>query len=359
MIPVIPIEFWMQHSKIASLKIKLIAAASLSVLYTCIFAFIIYGTLNYPTAHLVFDFSYAFVFFLLLYEGYIRIIEWVEKKLSFVGGMYGKYIVGGLIFVLFSLLLMTVVAIIPFLLIFGQTVGAIEFTTEIRLNYTINALVASVYYFFLTSFQALKNFHTVVLDAEKLQKDIAQAQFEALKTQVNPHFLFNSLNVLSSLVHIDADLSEKFIDQLAKAYRYVLEQRDHEMIMLKTEIDFINSFVFLLKIRFEEKLRVNISIPADKLRYYLPPLTLQILIENAVKHNSLSFEHPLVINIFVDEHDYLIVQNNVQLRGQEVVSTGVGLKNITNRYRYLSDQKADFYLSGTTYTAKIPLIRKQ
>ncbi len=359
MTPNNPLHFWMHHNKTASLQTKLLAAALLSVVYTCIFAFIIYGTLNYPAPHMLFDFSYAFVFFLLLYEGYVRIIRWVEKKLSFIGGMYGKYIAGGILFVLFSLLLMTVVAIIPFFLIFGQTIGAIESTTEVRLNYTINALVASVYYFFLTSFQALKNFHTAVLDAEKLQKDIAQAQFEALKTQVNPHFLFNSLNVLSSLVHIDADLSEKFIDQLAKAYRYVLEQRDHEMVLLKTEIDFINSFIFLLKIRFEEKLQVNISIPAAKLTYFLPPLTLQILIENAVKHNSLSLEFPLIINIYVDENNYLIVENNVQLRQQEVVSTGVGLKNITNRYRYLSDQKADFYLSGTTYTAKIPLIRKQ
>ncbi len=359
MTPTNPLEFWMQRKKIDSLRTKLVAAALLSVLYTCIFAFIIYGSLDYPKEHLIFDFTYAFVFFLLLYEGYARLIKWIERRFSFIKNIYQKYIIGGIAFVLFSVLLLTIVGIIPFFLLFEQTIGFIEGSTEIRLNYIINALFASVYYFFLTSFQAMKNYHNAVLDAEKLQKDIAQAQFEALKTQVNPHFLFNSLNVLSTLVHIDANLSEKFIDQLAKAYRYVLEQRDHEMVLLKTEIDFINSFIFLLKIRFEEKLQVNISIPAAKLTYYLPPLTLQILIENAVKHNSLSFEHPLVINIFVDEQDHLIVENNVQLRQQEVVSTGVGLKNITNRYRYLSDQKADFYLSGTTYTAKIPLIRKQ
>jgi LytS/YehU family sensor histidine kinase len=227
------------------------------------------------------------------------------------------------------------------------------------MNYIINALFASVYYFCLAGSKALKDFHEARLQSERLQKEIAQAQFEALKQQVNPHFLFNSLNVLSTLVHLDADLSEKFIDQLAKAYRYVLEQKDREVVPLKTELDFIHSFVFLLKIRFEEKLQVNFTIPAGKLTCYLPPLTLQLLLENAVKHNALSVESPLVVDIFTDEAGCLVVQNNVQLRQQETVSTGVGLQNITNRYRYLTPQKPDFYQAGSTYVARVPLLEKQ
>jgi sensor histidine kinase YesM len=338
---------------------KVLTAALLSVVYTSIFAFIIYGTLDYPKDHLLFDLVYAFVYFLVLYEGYRRLTPWLERQFAFLENPYHKYLAGLVVFVLFSLLAVTLIGVVPFFLLFEGTIGTIESHMEIRMNYIINALFASVYYFFLTGFQALQNFHFVRLESEKLQKEIAQAQFEALKHQVNPHFLFNSLNVLSTLVHLDADLSEKFIDQLAKAYRYVLEQKDRELVPLKTELDFINAFVFLLKIRFEEKLQVNLSVPADQLTRYLPPLTLQLLLENAVKHNSLSAESPLVVDISTDPAGFLVVQNNVQPRQQETASTGVGLKNITNRYRYLTPHKPDFGQTGTTYVARVPLLDKQ
>lgn len=170
-------------------------------------------------------------------------------------------------------------------------------------------------------------------EREEIEKGVAQAQFESLKNQVNPHFLFNSLNVLSSLVHIDPDLSEKFIDQLARSYRYLLEQKDKELVTLKTEIEFANSFSFLLKIRFEEKLKINIKIPTDAMNHLIAPLTLQLLIENAVKHNTISLEEPLIIDLYLDTNNYLVVKNNLQLRVQRMPSTGVGLKNIINRYK--------------------------
>jgi LytS/YehU family sensor histidine kinase len=285
-------------------------------------------------------------------------MKWLERRFGHMEKIHEKYFIGLIIFILFALLAFTLIAIVPFFLIIGSTVGAIESSMEIRMNYSINVLVATVYYFFVTSFQVLKSYHDAQIQSEKLQKGIAQAQFEALKHQVNPHFLFNSLNVLSSLVHQDADLSEKFIDQLAKAYRYVLEQKDQELVLLKTELDFINSFVFLLKIRFEEKLQVNIRVPAEKLTTYLPPLTLQLLLENAVKHNSLSMDSPLIVNIYTNEEGFLVVENNVQLRQQETVSTGVGLKNITSRYQYLSSKQPTFYQVGNKYLSNIPLIQK-
>jgi LytS/YehU family sensor histidine kinase len=343
----------------STLRFRMAAAAILSVVYTSVFAFIIYGTLNYPKAHLIFDLVYAFVYFMVLFEGYRRIMQWVEGRLGHLKPLYKKYLIGLVVFVLFSLLSVTLIAVLPFFLIFGDTIGAIEPQTEIRLNYIINALFAITYYLFLTGYQALENFHNTRLQSEKLQKEVAQAQYEALKHQVNPHFLFNSLNVLSSLVHLDPDLSEKFIDQLAKAYRYVLEQKDQELVLLKTELDFIHSFVFLLKIRFEEKLRVNVRVPANKLRCYLPPLTLQLLLENAVKHNALSVESPLVVDIYTNEEGFLVVENNVQLRQQETVSTGVGIRNITSRYGFLTPHKPDFYQTGTTYVARVPLLDKQ
>ena len=194
-------------------------------------------------------------------------------------------------------------------------------------------------------------------EQEEIEKGVAQAQFESLKNQVNPHFLFNSLNVLSSLVHIDANLSEKFIDQLAKSYRYLLEQKDKELVALKTEIEFVQAFSFLLKIRFEEKLKININLPAEAMNDLIAPLTLQLLIENAVKHNTISTEAPLIIDIFIEAGNYLIVKNNIQIRMQRMPSTGVGLKNIISRYELLTSQTPEFKVLNDTYEARIPLIK--
>ncbi len=342
-------------AKAQVIQAKVLIAILLSVLYSSILAYIIYGTLNYPLAHQIYDLSYAFVYFLLLYEGYWLVIRWQEKHFSFVKALYQKYLLGLVSFVVFGFSLWTVVALLPFLL-FMQPIGGIDFGAELRLNYIINILFCSVYFFCLTGFNALKSYHQATLNTEILQKEIAQAQYEGLRNQVNPHFLFNSLNVLSTLVHVDANLSEQFIDKLAKAYRYVLEQQGEELVSLKTEIDFINSYIFLLKIRFEDKLQINISLPAEMLNHYIPPLTIQLLIENAVKHNILSKETPLVVDLYVDEEEYLVIKNNVQLRPQEFASTGVGLKNITNRYRYFTSKQVFFRLSGNSYIARVPLL---
>ncbi|MCK6611136.1 MAG: histidine kinase [Bacteroidia bacterium] len=194
-------------------------------------------------------------------------------------------------------------------------------------------------------------------EKEEIEKGIAQAQFESLKNQVNPHFLFNSLNVLSSLVHIDANLSEKFIDQLAKSYRYLLEQKDNELVTLRTEIEFVEAFTFLLKIRFEDKLVVKINLSEEVLDYYIAPLTLQLLIENAVKHNSISNQSPLIIELYNPSNQELLVKNNLQLREQQMPSTGVGIKNIQERYKLLTPIPTEFYISNQSYISKIPLIK--
>lgn len=193
---------------------------------------------------------------------------------------------------------------------------------------------------------------------EELEKGMAVAQFESLKNQVNPHFLFNSLNVLSSLVHVDADLSEKFIDQLAKSYRYLLEQKDNTLVPLKVELDFVHSFIFLLKIRFEDKIQLEIDIPECFHAMQIAPLTMQLLIENAVKHNRISKDEPLKIFIGIEDH-YLIVKNSLQVRINYAPSTGLGLKNIQNRYLILSADSPKFGPEGDYFVARIPLIEEK
>lgn len=190
----------------------------------------------------------------------------------------------------------------------------------------------------------------------KLQKENLQSQFDMLKNQVNPHFLFNSLNVLISLIRIEPELAERFTEQLAKVYRYVLENKDKDLVKLSTELDFLRAYVFLLDIRFLDKVKVSIEIAEHDNDKLVLPLALQLLIENAIKHNTFSKASPLVISIFIDQHNYLNVINNYQGRNTPFASTKVGLRNISSRYSLLTDLPPSFELAEKHFIARIPLL---
>jgi len=190
----------------------------------------------------------------------------------------------------------------------------------------------------------------------KLQKENLQSQFDVLKQQVNPHFLFNSLNVLTSLIRLEPELAEKFTEHLAKVYRYVLENKDNELVMLRTELDFLDAYIFLLNIRFMGKIGVNIKISDDCKNLMIIPLALQLLIENAIKHNSMSKKSPLIIDIFIDDKVCLNVINNLQERESYIASTGVGLQNIQHRYLLLNLPEPSFEKTEEQFIARIPLV---
>jgi len=190
----------------------------------------------------------------------------------------------------------------------------------------------------------------------ELQKTNLQSQFEVLKQQVNPHFLFNSLNVLASLIKVDPDLAESFTEKLSKVYRYVLENKEKDMVSLSTEIDFINSYIFLLNIRFKGKIFVKINLEDIKPEMMILPMALQILVENAIKHNTFSRTEPLHIDISVDSDNFLVVTNNLRLRESYVQSTGIGLTNIQNRYKLITDKEPFFEIADKRFIARIPLI---
>jgi sensor histidine kinase YesM len=204
-----------------------------------------------------------------------------------------------------------------------------------------------------------KNFLTgwkqTILEAEKLKKEQAIAQYETLKTQVNPHFLFNSLNVLTTLVHKDADVAEQFINQLSKVYRYILESRAQEIIGLDEEMRNLEAYVFLMKIRFGGNFNFDNQLTTNANRYKVAPLTLQMLVENALKHNEVSKLHPLSIAVFLD-NNFIVVRNNLQLKTNQNDSTGIGLSNIKARYEFLSSQPISVSEEGGFFTVKIPVI---
>jgi hypothetical protein len=218
-------------------------------------------------------------------------------------------------------------------------------------------MIAMLSAFYLAAnWRSVRQLEELRVKAEQLKREATQAQFAALKNQVNPHFLFNSLSILSSLVEVDTRLSIQFISRLSKAYRYILEQRDSERVSLKTELDFLDSYTFLLNIRFDGKLKIVQHVSAeDALTYGIAPLTLQLLVENAVKHNQMSAEKPLLVTIQTDG-DYLTVSNPLQLRPQEESSTGLGLENIANRYRLLTDLPVWSGEENGSFVIRIPLL---
>jgi tetratricopeptide (TPR) repeat protein len=204
-----------------------------------------------------------------------------------------------------------------------------------------------------------RNTESLKRRTQELEKQRLVNEISLLKTQVNPHFLFNSLSILSSLVRVDPDLSERFIDQLSRSYRYILEQKDQSLVSLRTELGFIESYAFLLKIRFENKFNLVIDLPEEILdKYKIAPLTLQLLIENAVKHNRMSVTEPLVVAISIDENQMLCVKNKLQPRSTPTLSTGVGLQNIMNRYSLMTEQPVWAGETEDQFIVKIPLLQE-
>jgi len=227
-----------------------------------------------------------------------------------------------------------------------------------RANYSLTFVISLSIFYLILNRKSHARMRSMEIQAEQLTRENAVAQFEALKNQVSPHFLFNSLSILSSLVHVDANLSGKFIDQLSKAYRYILEQKDNETVSLKTELDFLNSYTFLLKIRFENKFDVQVSVSdRDSEKSRIAPLTLQLLVENCVKHNRMSEKEPLVVTISIKDN-HLVVVNPIRSRSghERIKSTGIGLANIKNRYQLLTRSPVEVEQDEDLFTVKIPLI---
>lgn len=183
-----------------------------------------------------------------------------------------------------------------------------------------------------------------------------QTDFDALKNQVNPHFLFNCFNTLSSLISVDRPRAEQFLNELSKVYRYLLRNNKEGMSTVESEIKFIQSYYQLLQTRHGEAVQLNIETDKRYNAYLLPSLTLQLLVENVVKHNALSKTKPLVIDIFTTAGNKLVVNNNLQRRTVKAPSNKVGLENIKAKYELLKLPGFQVIEDGKNFTVVLPLI---
>jgi two-component system LytT family sensor kinase len=192
---------------------------------------------------------------------------------------------------------------------------------------------------------------------EKYKTQSAHAQLQNLKNQISPHFLFNNLSVLTSLVYSEDRKALNFIDELSKVYRYVLENKNVELVTLDKELDFINHYIYLLNIRFEGNIVFTINIEDEKKLLYLPQMCLQILIENTIQHNETSKAKILRVNLYID-NNILVIENNIQIRRDKIESSGTGLKNIQSRYSFFTDEKVEIFSDGQLFKVFLPLLSK-
>ena len=263
--------------------------------------------------------------------------------------------------VLIGLLLITICAILGITLASAMHSGlmqaAMNNTEEWIKLWILSAFLLLIFQAAYFSVYSYQQFAIVQLNKYANQREQLRLQFEALKSQLSPHFLFNSLNTISSLVHKNAEDAEEFIRRLAVTYKYVISKKQEKLVSVNEEVEFIKSYYHLLKVRFEDALKLDINLPKSVLKTQIPPMTLQILIENAVKHNRVDPDHPLGIYINAIDNTRLCVTNNKLLSNGEVKSFKVGLDNIKNRYAYYSGEKIRI-VDGEKFSVELPVISK-
>ena len=314
--------------------------------------------------YLLVNFGYTMLYSLSLYFANATIFIYLDKVFKSDRFIPKRIVIGFIASFLVSIVVIFLLRIFEDVLVEGSSFSAFLNNEEMS-----NYLVAIIVTFFVTlAFHAFYFYKAYTENKVKEQKVIAgtaSAQFESLKNQIDPHFLFNSLNVLSSLIEENPDNAQRFTTSLSKIYRYVLEQKDKELVPVEEELAFAKTYMNLLKMRFENCITYELPTDEDWIASSLSmteakvvPLSLQLLLENTIKHNVVSETKPLHIKIYF-ENSYLIVENNLQKKEILQERKGVGLQNIVNRYALISERKVLVEETQTEFKVKIPILTKQ
>jgi len=194
------------------------------------------------------------------------------------------------------------------------------------------------------------------LEIQSLKIENLQRQFDALKNQVSPHFLFNSLSSLKTLINESPEVAQEYLNHLSTVLRYTLQVNENRLVRLSDELEFVESYFFLIKLRFTKNISLVQSISNELLGYKVPPLALQILMENAVRHNEISKRNPLEISIATTQNQTLVVSNTINKKFAPEPGAGVGLVNLSNQYRILGDQDISIRKEDQKFIVEIPLL---
>lgn len=287
----------------------------------------------------------------VMWLGLEKINFFLNRKLPYTEGIMRRIaiqLIIGQIF-LYSFLVVMMLIVIPFVKDFELTREIVFSALVVYLLINISANSGIIgHHFFLEWKKSL-------VTQSLLEKEKTQAHFANLKNQLNPHFLFNSLSSLNSLIFENPALASKFLKQLSKVYRYLLENNENNPVTLETEINFVQNYILLLQTRFDGGLIVNIDVDDDGRHKKIIPVTLQILIENAIKHNSTFEDNPLIIDIYIN-NNYLVIKNNQQPKTRVEGSNKQGLNNLVSLYQYTTGTTAHVHNTQEYFIVEVPLI---
>lgn len=283
--------------------------------------------------------------------------DYLSKRISWRNQSVKRLIYGAVGSVIVTMILLAILNFVVSVVIYDSSIQ--EFLSDQETEWyvfglIITLIVSSIYHaiYFYKASQAQK------VNEQKTIARSATAQFDALKNQLDPHFLFNSLNVLVSLIEENPKAATKFTTSLSKVYRYVLEQRNKELVSVDEELKFARTYVGLLKTRFEDSIEIEIPDQGSIENAKVVPLSLQLLIENAVKHNIVSSNKPLKLKIY-EQDQFLVIENNLQKKQVIKESSGVGLQNIESRYRLLTNRQMTINETTDTFKVSVPILTNQ
>ena len=300
--------------------------------------------------------SAIYAFGLGLSNGYVN--DFLNKKLSWADQTRLRTILGIVCTLIVNFIVVYACNFLNYVVI--QKVATAEdafsgkytFTNWFMINF---ALMISAFLHAKSFMEELKKNTKKEVVEQKLIAKSANAQFESLKNQLDPHFLFNSLNVLTALIDENPEQAQKFTTSMSKVYRYVLEQKDKELVKIENEIEFAKIYCNLLKTRFEDSVNFTFDINDEDLQKMVVPLSLQLLLENCIKHNFATSSKPLNIRIFT-EGKFLCIENNLQVREQLTESAGIGLANIVQRNALLTKENVFIEKSEQNFKVKVPIL---
>ena len=345
------------------MKLEVIKKTALNLLYiniiVSLFIFLIDGgEKTFERYSVTFLISGMYTFFIGLGNGFLN--DYLDSKFSWTEETRKRTIAAIVGTLVMNIALVYFCNYLNFIVIQGKNPekffnGEMNFINWFFINFAIMISAIGHARGFMA---AWKNSTKKEIVEQKLIAKSANAQFESLKNQLDPHFLFNSLNVLDSLIEENPVQAQRFTNSMSKIYRYVLEQKDKELVSVEEEIDFAKTYCELLKTRFEDAVTFDFNISEEDKKGFVVPLSLQLLLENSIKHNFATSSKPLNIKIFTEKGN-LIIENNLQTRELPNTSTGVGLANIVSRYNLLTERNVFVEKSEAFFRVKLPILTEK
>lgn len=273
--------------------------------------------------------------------------HWLDTKISWRESFITRFTLG----------LITNMAVVSVLVLMPVFYWSLTLPADVVKLGIVCVFALVIYEIFYGWFYSYTYFAQKQVESLKLDRLQLELQIESLKSQISPHFLFNCLNTVSSLIYKDTRLAEEFIRRMADTFQYVLKNQKQKLVSLREELDFMKSYHYLMQVRYQNSLKLEINLPSNLLDTFVPPLTLQILMENSVKHNLISPEHPMLVYLSARDNTHIIVTNTKTKQNPNATGFQVGLETIKKRYGYYSTQKI-IVTDSDKYSIQLPVLKK-